>query len=335
LGLREICVAKLVMKKIIVILAGCYLAITASAQQTPVEKNGALRVEHGQVVNQHGVPPELKGISFSWSIWQGKKYYNPQVVDWLTGDFKISLMRVAMAVQPQNGYLQQPLMQQQLVDIVVDEAIKNGIYVLIDWHDHNGNQHLQQSKHFFATIAQKYNKAPNVIYEIWNEPEQVSWDTVKNYAIQVITEIRKYDANNLIVVGSPHWDQDVDIVANDPIVGFSNIAYSFHFYASDPNPQEALRARADKAIKSGLPLIVTEWGVGEANGNGKFDLEENSAWLQWLKKNKLSWANWNLTDKNETTALLMPGAPEKGGWADSQLSPAGAYIRNMLREENK
>jgi endoglucanase len=219
---------------------------------------------------------------------------------------------------------------------VVDPAIKDGIYVLIDWHDHNGNQHLEQSKAFFTQMAKKYAGVPNVIYEIWNEPrEGISWDTIKTYGVQVIAEIRKYDPDNLIVMGNPNWDQRVDIAAADPITGFKNIAYSFHFYASDPNHQEALRARADLAIKKGLPLMITEWGVGESNGNGKFDKKLVKHWFKWMEKNKLSWVNWNITDKNETTALLVPGAPDNGGWTDDQLSSAGIYIREKLRDLNR
>jgi endoglucanase len=311
------------------------VSLFAQPAQTPVAINGALRVENNQLVNQNGVAPQLRGISFSWSLWQGRKYYNPQVVDWLTGDFKVSIIRASMGVEPDHGYLQEPALQQQLITKVVDQAIKDGIYVLIDWHDHHSNLHLQQSKIFFADMAKHYKGVPNVIYEIWNEPTAVSWDTVKNYAVQVITEIRKYDTDNLIVVGSPHWDQDVDVAAADPVKGFKNIAYSFHFYASDPYHQEKLRAKADLALKMGLPLIITEWGVGEANGNGKFDLNLVKTWADWMEEHKLSWTNWNITDKAETTALLMPGAPENGSWADSQLTPAGQYIRQRLRELNK
>jgi endoglucanase len=307
----------------------------AQKSLTPVAINGALSVSNGQVVNKYGVPPQLHGLSFSWSIWQGRKYYNANVVDWIRKDFKVSIIRAAMGVQPRHGYLEQPDSQKQLILNVVDEAIKDGIYVLIDWHDHNSNLHLKQSKAFFAEIAQKYKGVPNVIYEIWNEPERVKWDTVKNYAIQVITEIRKYDPDNLIIVGSPHWDQDVDIAAANPITGFKNIAYSFHFYASDPNHQDSLRAKGDAAIKMGLPLLVTEWGVGEANGNGVFDLSENQKWQDWLTKNKLSWTNWNITDKNETTALLKQGASPDGGWSEADLSPDGIYLRGLLRKLNK
>jgi endoglucanase len=322
------------MKKVTgIFLLSLFSAIAFA--QNPVAVNGALRVENNIIVNKNGVPPQLRGISFSWSLWQGRKYYNPAVVNWLTGDFKVSIIRAAMGVEPDHGYLQEPALQRQLIVNVVDQAVKDGIYVLIDWHDHHSNMHLQQSKGFFTDMAKRYKGVPNVIYEIWNEPTPVSWDTVKNYAVQVITEIRKYDPDNLIIVGSPHWDQDVDVAAADPIKGFKNIAYSFHFYASDPNHQEKLRAKADLALKKGLPLMVTEWGVGESNGNGRFDKELVKPWFQWLEDNKLSWVNWNITDKNETTALLMSGAPDNGGWTNNQLTPAGSYIREKIRDLNK
>jgi len=324
------------IKRLILVAIACYLSVTASGQpKTPVEKNGALHVENGRVVNQFGIPPQLRGVSFSWSIWKGQKYYTTQTLDWLCADFKVSIVRLAMAVEPDTGYLKRPKEQQQLITKVVDRAIKDGIYVLIDWHDHNADKHLAQSKQFFAAMAKKYKGVPNVIYEIYNEPKTATWDTVKSYGTQVISEIRKYDADNLIIVGSPHWDQDVNVAAENPLTGFKNIAYSFHFYASDVNHQARLRAKADKALKLGLPLFITEWGVGEANGNGQFNREETASWFNWMEDNKLSWVNWNITDKEETTALLLPGASENGGWSLDKLTPAGIYIREKLREFNK
>lgn len=322
------------MKIFIAILLSVAFSGPLSAQ-TPVVQNGKLKVEGGKLVNAHGVVPQLRGISFSWSIWQGRKYYNPGVVSWLADDFKVSIIRASMGVQPDGGYLQQPEEQKELIVSVVDQAIRSGIYVLIDWHDHNSNQHVSQSKDFFRQMAKKYAGVPNVIYEIWNEPEKTDWKTVKDYALQIIPIIRKYDKDNIIVVGSPHWDQDVDIAAADPIKDYSNIAYSFHFYASDPYHQEALRAKADKAIALKLPLIITEWGVGEASGDGEFNLQKTQTWLKWMEDNKLSWTNWNITDKHETTALLQTNAPIYGGWTEANLTPAGIFIRNVLRELNK
>jgi len=320
---------------LLLLMLGFLPVVYSQPAGSPVAVNGALSVKDRKIVNKNGVPPQLRGVSFSWSLWGGKKYYNTAAVDWVADDFKVTIIRAAMGVQPEHGYLQEPDLQQKLITDMVDKAIKKGIYVLIDWHDHNSHLHTPQAKAFFAGMAKKYAGVPNVIYEIWNEPERVTWDTVKNYALQVIPEIRKYDKTGLIIVGSPHWDQDVDVAAADPITGFGNIAYSFHFYASDKNHQQALRNRADKAIKMGLPLMVTEWGVGEADGNGQFSKTKTKLWMDWMEANQLSWVNWNITDKDETTAILEPGAPAIGNWTEEQLTAAGAYIRNKLRELNK
>ena len=270
-------------------------------------------------------------MSFSWSIWGGQKYYNEAVVDWLVDDFNVSLIRLSMAIEPDGGYLQQPDKQAALIKRVAERGIQRGVYVIIDWHDHHADRNIEQAKAFFGKVAKQYAGTPNIIYEIWNEPEEHPWPTIKAYATAVIEEIRKYDPENLIVVGSPRWDQDVDITATDPIVGFDNIAYSFHFYASDPNHQDNLRQKAETAMANGLPLFVTEWGVGESNGDGLFDEEKTNRWVAWMEDHQLSWANLTISDKDETTAILAPGAPTSGSWTAEQLTPAGSYIRKQLR----
>ncbi len=310
-------------------------SLVARTPVSPVVLNGALRVEGNQMVNKAGLPPQLRGISLSWSLWGGKKYYNQELVGWLVKDFKISVLRASMGVEPQGGYLTNQEEQLKLMTTVIDKAISEGIYVLIDWHDHNAEKHLEESKAFFTMMAKKYAGVPNVIYEIFNEPARQSWEVVKGYSIEVIKTIRQYDSKNMIVIGSPRWDQDVDVAAADPIRGFDNLVYSFHFYASDPNHQEKLRAKADLAMEKGLALFVTEWGVGESNGNGVFDLEKTERWMDWMEKNRLSWVNWNLTDKNETTALMLPGAAASGGWSIEQLTGSGKYIRKQLSKLNK
>ncbi|TDG37286.1 glycoside hydrolase family 5 protein [Pedobacter changchengzhani] len=327
---------KCIFRTVVIIATFLSTQFIANAQKLlPVTQHGKLSVEGGKIVDSSGSIVQLRGISLSWSIWGGRKYYNAKVVKWLKKDFDINVIRIAMAVEPDSGYLKDPVKQEELVTKVIDEAIKQGIYVLLDWHDHHADQHVSESKVFFKKMAKKYAGVPNMIYEIWNEPARVSWAVIKSYALEIIPEIRNSDPDALIIVGSSNWDQDVDITAKDPITGYSNIAYSFHFYASDPGHQEKLMAKADDAIAMGLPIFVTEWGVGEANGDGIFDTEKTDKWLNWLERNKLSWANWNLTDKKETTALLLPGAGINGSWPLKMLSKSGLYIRKQLRTLNK
>ncbi|TEB40778.1 glycoside hydrolase family 5 protein, partial [Flavobacterium circumlabens] len=108
-------------------------------------------------------------------------------------------------------------------------------------HSHNIN--LEEAKVFFAEISKKYSKYPNIIYEIFNEPDYESWAEVKAYSEEVIKVIRENDPNNIILVGSPHWDQDVDLAAADPILGVTNIMYTMHFYAATHGKE--LRDRTD------------------------------------------------------------------------------------------
>jgi endoglucanase len=319
---------------LVLVLVFQVVSVIGQVNQSPVKIHGALSVKGNQMVDKTSLPPQLRGISLSWSLWAGKKYYNAETIGWLVKDFNISLLRASMAVQPGGGYLTNKEEQLQLMTTVIDKAVSEGIYVLIDWHDHNAEQHLEESKAFFTVMAKKYSGVPNVIYEIFNEPAKQSWEEVKNYSVEVIRTIRQYDSKNIIVVGSPRWDQDVDIAAADPIKGFENLVYSFHFYASDPNHQEKLRAKAEMAMNKGIPLFVTEWGVGESNGDGVFDHQKTAVWLDWMEKYRLSWVNWNVTDKKETTALLLPGASADGGWTTDQLTESGKYVREELMKLN-
>ena len=322
------------MKTFVTLVLSLISTFLFGQKKSAVELHGQLKVKNGQILNKYNQPPQLRGISMSWSIWQGQKYYNSEVINWLHQDFNATIIRLAMGVEPEGGYLKNPIKQKQLITSAADAAIANGMYVLIDWHDHHADQNQTESLLFFTEMAKRYSGKKNIIYEIFNEPTRIDWKIIKNYSVALIKAIRKYDKQNLIIVGSPAWDQDVDVVAKSPIIGFKNIAYSFHFYASDPNHQETLMKKADLAIATGLPLFVTEWGVGESDGNGIFDLGKSNKWLQWMERNKLSWANWNITDKKETTALLNHGASVQGNWTDEQLTPAGKYIREKLKKLN-
>jgi endoglucanase len=323
------------VKKTIVLALLALSSITFAQRKTAVDIHGQLKVRNGHVVDKSNKPPQLRGASMSWSIWGGKKYYNKEVISWLHNDFNANIIRLSMGIEPDGGYLKDRITQKQLITSAIDAAIENGMYVLIDWHDHHADQHQEEAISFFTEMSKKYNGKQNIIYEIFNEPTKIDWKTVKDYSISVIKAIRKNDKQNLIIVGSPTWDQDVDIVAKDPILDFDNIAYSFHFYASDPNHQEILMRKADQALAAKLPLFISEWGVGESDGNGVFDISKTDKWLQWMERNKLSWLNWNLTDKKETTALLNPGASIKGNWSESELTPAGKYLRETLRKLNR
>ena len=117
-------------------------------------------------------------------------------------------------------------------------------------------------------MATEFKNNDNVLYEICNEPNgNVKWDKdIKPYAEEVITKIRAIDPDSVIIVGTPTWSQDVDIVANNPITDYENIMYTLHFYAA--THKEDLRNKLKNAHETGLPIFVTEFGISDASGNG-------------------------------------------------------------------
>lgn len=297
---------------------------------TPVQTYGKLAVANGKLVDKNGVPVQLCGMSLFWSQWIGK-YWNADVVNWLADDWEINIIRAAMGVDETNGYLTNKFLEKQKVETVVDAAINKGIYVIIDWHSHHAENYQSDAIEFFQQMATKYKDHPNVIYEIYNEPLNVSWaGVIKPYAEAVVSAIRAIDSDNIIVVGTPNWSQNVDAVIGNQIQS-TNIAYAFHFYASEPSHYQNLRDKVQVAIANKIPLFVTEWGVSEASGDGSFNQQWTNEWINILNQNKLSWCNWSVADKNETSAALLPGAKTTGQWTTTEISASGTFIRNLLR----
>ena len=292
----------------------------------PVIKHGQLKVAKTKLVDKYDQPVVLRGMSFGWHNWW-PRFYNAGVVHWLHKDWHCSIVRAAMGVEHAGGYLEDPVESVEKIRAVVNAAIEQGIYVIIDWHCHNIFQN--EAIDFFRKMATEYGHYPNVIYEIFNEPEYQSWPHVKLYSNEVINTIRQIDSNNIIIIGTPHWDQDIHLAAADPITGYHNIMYSMHFYAA--SHKQALRDRTDEAINKGLPIFVSECAGMEATGNGPIDDEEWQRWIDWMESNQLSWLTWSVADKDETCSVLKPTAASDGNWAISDLKESGIKIRGYLR----
>lgn len=293
----------------------------------PVKHNGKLSVNKTHLVNETGEAIVLRGVSYGWHNWW-PRFYNAESVKWLAEDWKCSVVRAAMGVGPRNSYLDKKEWSIDKVKAVVDGAIKSGIYVIIDWHSHD--IHSEEAVAFFDAMSKEYAEYPNIIYEVFNEPVHDSWEKVKEYSIEVIKAIRKNDPDNVILVGCPHWDQDIHLVADDPITGFDNLMYTVHFYAASHGKQ--LRDRSDYAIEKGIPIFVSESAGMEATGNGPTDYASWQTWIDWMEANKISWVTWSIADKNETCSMLKRTASDTGNWKLEDLKESGQKTREMLRK---
>jgi endoglucanase len=294
---------------------------------TVVQIHGLLQQNGNKILDKNNEPVCFAGNSFFWSNddWGGERYYKAEVVSWLKNDWKTTIVRAAMGVEDPGGYLDNKTANKDRVTTIVDAAIDEGIYVIIDWHSHHAEDNTNEAALFFQEMANLYGEYDNVIYEIYNEPLDISWsNTIKPYAISIIATIRSIDPDNLIIVGTPEWSQRVDLAAADPITGYSNIAYTLHFYTV--HHQQWLRDRASEALNDGIPIFITEWG---SIGYSLIDPEADK-WMAWCFENKISHCNWAVNDKNEEWSILVPGASTSGNWSEDDLTKAGKLAKNII-----
>jgi aryl-phospho-beta-D-glucosidase BglC (GH1 family) len=300
---------------------------------SPVAIHGALHVDGKYLKNSSNAVVQLKGMSGYWTNWQTwHPEQNVSAMRWLRDNWGLSVVRLAMGVGPEdNGYLENPTYNRAALDAAVRAAVELGIYVIIDWHDHVADQHQAQAQAFFTSVATAYGALPNVLYETWNEPLAVSWPaTVKPYHQALVQTIRAVDPDNVIILGSPNWDLDVDVASLDPVPG-TNLMYTLHFYACTHGA--ALRAKAQAAVANGLPLFTTEWGATSVNvGEETYVCEvETDLWHDFLDANSISSTAWSLCNlQTEAHCIVTTAAAVTGGW-DKELRAQGPYVRDRLQ----
>lgn len=306
-----------------------FISIHASAQYpagSPVALNGKLKVSGTNMVSECGNVVQLRGMSSHGLQWF-ESCLNGSALDALTNDWKVDIFRLAMYVEEQ-GYVTNPTKWKAYIDNMVDECGKRGIYCLIDWHvmtPGDPNATLSHAREFWEYMSAKHAGKKHVLYEICNEPNGVSWGTIKNYANDIIPRIRANDPSTIIIVGTPTYSQDVDVAANDKL-NYSNLMYTLHFYAGTHG--QSYRDKGNAAIQKGLALFVTEFGTSTASGDGGPYLGETESWMNWMASNKISWCQWSFCDKAEASAALSPGACAASGW--NTLTQSGTWVKGKI-----
>jgi aryl-phospho-beta-D-glucosidase BglC (GH1 family) len=309
--------------------------ILANCTQTSVQENGQLQVIGTQLCNQRKEPVQLKGIAIMDISWF-KDFVNPGCFSWLRDDWGCTVIRAVLYTVDDMGTLRAISFKDDMIR-AVQTAIDTGLYVIIDWHilhDKNPMKYKNEALTFFTEMAALFKDVPNVLYEICNEPngDEVTWkEVVKPYAEEVITAIRKIDPDNVILVGTPNWSQYVDQAADDPLA-FDNIMYVCHFYAGTHDI--GLRYKIDYALSKNAPIFLTEWGTTASTATGSLYPVQTFEWIDFLNKHNISWVNWSITSRKESSAAVKYNANPEGAWADSDLTESGLLVRSLIRGQD-
>lgn len=304
---------------------------------TPFEAHGALSVKGTDLVDSKGDKFQLRGLSTHGLAWF-PEYVNKDTFECLRDDWNANCVRLAMYTDENGGYCSggdQKRLKSKISE-GVDAADELGMYVIIDWHvlsDQDPNKYKDQAISFFDEVSAEYGDRGNVIYEICNEPNgSATWESVSAYANEVIPVIRANDPDSVILVGSPTWSQDIDKAAAAPLP-FDNVMYTLHFYAATHT--DWLRDRMEQCINSGLPVFVSEFGICDASGNGNVDIGQADKWKALIDKYNVSYICWNLSNKDESSAVIRSGCSKLSGWTEEELSEEGNWIRDWMRVDTQ
>ena len=309
---------------------------TGAFAQTPVAQNGQLQVIGLKLCNQYGNPIQLRGMSTHGIQWYGwGDCLTEASLDALAYDWGADVLRISLYVQ-EGGYETDPAGFTAQVNRLIEEATERGMYALVDWHQltpGDPNYNLARAKTFFTAIANQHKNKNNIIYDVCNEPNGVTWARIKTYADQIIPVIRAIDSDAVVLVGTHAWASmgisdgrsAQDIVSNP--LSFSNIMYTFHFYAKSHGTEylNELSWAADR-----LPVFVTEFGSQEASGDGANDFTRTQQYIDLMRQKKISWCNWNYSDDSRSGAVWLAGTCGSGPWTTARLKPAGAWIRERM-----
>ena len=328
------------LKKLLSIILALSLSIgmitVTTTKAEAKSKLSPLHVDGTVLKNENGKTVQLRGLSTHGIVWF-PQYINNSFFKQMHKEWGANVVRAAMYTEEYNGYCNGGKKENlKLVKKAVKYATNNNMYVIIDWHilnDSNPNTNVKEAKKFFKWASKKYGDQGNVIYEICNEPNGgTTWADIKKYAKKVIPVIRKYDPDSVIIVGTPTWSQDVDKAAADPLK-YDNVMYSLHFYAA--THREWLQDRYTAAIKSGLPIFVSEFGICSSNGDGTIDKSFANKWIKLLNKNKTSYCMWNISNKAEASSIIKPEVTKTSGFTKSDLTTSGRWIVSKLKKKKK
>jgi hypothetical protein len=230
----------------------------------------ALHVEGNHLVDSNGDSVRLRGVMIPDPYrLEGEKRFNADLIAEIqaTG---ANVIRVP--VHPENWQNDEDYLWRYL-DPLVSWAGDAGLYVIIDLH-FLGNiasgagskmPDLKQppaefTDAFWSQVAAYFESAPNVLFEICNEPADISVDEWHDSAAHLVSLIRALDVEQPLIVGGVVYASDLSWVLDQPLED-DNLAYAAHIY---PMHSSYNWPHWFGEVAAQYPVLITEWGYLDA-----------------------------------------------------------------------
>ena len=304
---------------------------------TPSFPTGMPHVLGTQIVDSAGHQIILRGAQLETSFnyiksWQAGQMpanvmltgatFNAMVREWNMNVLRLPISNWIYALNP-------ALYMSQL-DRAIQLANSAGLYVVLDLHDDaksgspygdNAGLPKTESLAFWKIIAAHYKNNPMVMFDIFNEPKDTSWQqwlhgggTVDGANVvgfqDLVDAIRSVGAQQIIIVepgsaggGSPAnagWVTIGNNTINDP-----NIMYSLHIYDSIMDTPQQQDARWGPILNH-QPIFYGEWALlPNGYGTAGYDHCKNiphsqadqivTAFMQYMASRHANWTAFQFT----------------------------------------
>lgn len=156
----------------------------------------------------------------------------------------------------------------ETIDQQIDWIRELDMGVILDLHWNQGAQQNMADKNsltFWSQVAARYKSNPWIMFELYNEPRDISWSVWLNgdstwAGMQQMHDVIRAVADNTVIVGGLNWAFDLSgVISGAYKVKGTNIAYATHPYDYD-GKQLAQWAGAFGALAATAPVIMTEFG---------------------------------------------------------------------------
>jgi endoglucanase len=207
------------------------------------------------------------------------------------------------------------------VDAAVKWAEEAGMDVILDLHwsdagtlgscaasSATGCQQMMADTNsitFWSQVAAIYKNDGRVLFELYNEPHDVSWTIWKAGGVtsagwmaagmqQLYAAVRGANADNLVVIGGLNFAFDLSGVPANRISGY-NILYATHPYGGSSDKGPSTWGGGFGFLAATDPVIMTEFGDGSDCSEGTYTPAINtyvSLLLAYADQNKINWTAW-------------------------------------------
>jgi len=329
-----------------------------------------LHVEGNRLVSKSGKEVWLQGISTSGLETLPEDKFIMKAAKVGVEEWKANIVRVP--VKDEFWFGRNMLQKdggeayRKAVDDIINLVANRGAYVLLDLHRYRGQtpEHVE----FWKDAATRYKNHPAVLFDLFNEPHDVTWEVWKNggeigmkkkdadeaaflsaeekeklaqlpksLGMQaLVNAVREVGAKNIVVAGGISFANDLSGVtegfALDDKSG-NGIMYSWHCYNWHKNWKKNVLTAAEK-----YPIMVGE--VGADTQKMTFipanEQEDPYTWvpdmLGFIQKHRLNWTGWcmhpRVTPAMVTDWNFTP-SPYWGAFAKDALSGKQFEMKRM------